>query len=186
MVLGARPLDQLEEDDLTELIAKQVPEGRALDYKRELPGGSDADKRELLYDLSSFANAGGGHIVYGMEETRGLPVALPGLGSVDPDSAVLRLDSAAAAAIDPRILGLSFRAVPLSAGGHAVVVAIPKSTAAPHMVTFGGQQRFWSRNSAGKYQMSVAELRAAFTSAGLLAAIRLDVEATLGGPAPQI
>jgi len=35
---------------------------------------------------------------------------------------------------------------------------------APHMVTFGGSQKFYSRNSTGKFPMDVDEIRSAFLS----------------------
>jgi hypothetical protein len=39
---------------------------------------------------------------------------------------------------------------------------VPRSFALPHMVTFKGGSRFFSRNSGGKYQMDVDEVRSAF------------------------
>ena len=46
---------------------------------------------------------------------------------------------------------------------------VPRSWALPHMVTFKGQSRFYSRNSAGKYPLDVRELRAAFIQSETLA-----------------
>jgi hypothetical protein len=43
-----------------------------------------------------------------------------------------------------------------------IVIRIPRSFASPHMVTFKGHSRFYSRNSAGKYPLDVSELRTAF------------------------
>lgn len=46
----------------------RVPESRTLEYKRDLPDPKDRDsKREFLGDVTSFANAQGGDIVYGIE-----------------------------------------------------------------------------------------------------------------------
>ncbi len=42
------------------LLDNRVPESEILDYKRECYGSKDADKRELLKDVSSFANSRGG------------------------------------------------------------------------------------------------------------------------------
>jgi len=39
-----------------------------LDYKRDVPGESDQDKKEFLADISSFANATGGDLIYGVDE----------------------------------------------------------------------------------------------------------------------
>ncbi|MFD2270088.1 helix-turn-helix domain-containing protein [Undibacterium arcticum] len=59
-----------QKNDLAELIVGQVPEGLRIDYKRDLYGNSDADKREVLKDISGFANAFGGHLIVGMEEQK--------------------------------------------------------------------------------------------------------------------
>ena len=65
--------DRLSETDLRSLQENGVAEGIQLDYKRELYGNSDADKREFLKDVSSFANTAGGHIIIGVTEEDGVP-----------------------------------------------------------------------------------------------------------------
>ena len=85
---------EITEEVLLKLYDGQVPEGKTIDYKAELPGTSDAARKDFLADLSSFANASGGHIVYGMEEAEGIPTNFLGLSS-DVDQAILRLESMA-------------------------------------------------------------------------------------------
>ena len=46
-----------------------------------------------------------------------------------------------------------------------LIVKIERSWIGPHRVVFKGHNRFYARNSAGKYQMDVSELRSAFTLA---------------------
>lgn len=125
MALNISRARNITEGDLRDLINAQVPEGKSIDYKADLPGNADASKRDYLADLCSFANVIGGHIVYGMEEQGGLPTALPGL-SVDIDQAILRLENMARDGIRPAIAGLEFIRVPLAAGNAAIVVVIPK------------------------------------------------------------
>jgi len=61
-----KDLQLIQEADLEELIKNKVPEGKTTEYKQVLPGSSDADKKEFLADVSSFANAAGGHLLYGI------------------------------------------------------------------------------------------------------------------------
>jgi predicted HTH transcriptional regulator len=61
-------VDQISETDLRSLTETGVPEGIAMDYKRASYGNSDADTREFLKDVSSFANTAGGHLILGIEE----------------------------------------------------------------------------------------------------------------------
>lgn len=60
------------EKDLEALISEKVEEGQGLDYKRSdsLPGpkSSDIKKFEFCKDVSAFANASGGVLIYGITE----------------------------------------------------------------------------------------------------------------------
>jgi hypothetical protein len=152
-----RPQD-ITEQGLRNLITAQVPEGKVIDYKRELPGNTESARKEFLADLSSFANAAGGHLVYGMAEDEGLPTALTGL-SGDIDQAILRLESMARDGIWPPIGGLESARVSLSGGNSAIVIHVPRSWNRPHQVIFQKDFRFYTRGSAGRQHLDVDELR---------------------------
>ena len=155
-----KPIETITEADLQALIDAGIPELKTLDYKRTLPGGSDDERREFLADVSSFANAAGGHLIYGMSADAGVPVELTGLDD-ESDGAILRLESSARDGIDPRILGVHSTAVKLGNSKMAIVMRIPKSYSSPHMVRFKNWSRFYSRASNGKYQLDVHEIKAA-------------------------
>ena len=103
--------DDLTEHDLLELRTAGVHEGRSIDYKVQLPGNAESDKRELRCDVTSFANADGGHIVFGVVENHGAPVSLPGLGGINPDREIQRLDSIVQTSIDPKLQAIGEAAV---------------------------------------------------------------------------
>lgn len=155
--------DNLSENDLVELIVGQVPEGLRIDYKRDLYGNSDADKREVLKDISGFANAFGGHLIVGMEEQNGFATGIPGVANVNPDDVVLRLEQLVRTGLEPRIQGLRIRAVQISSGAYCFVLRIPRSWHPPHRVSAQNSNRFWIRNSGGTHEAGVDELRTLFT-----------------------
>jgi hypothetical protein len=164
-----KPVDRIEMADIEALVANGVQESRALEYKQALPANSDEDKREFLADVSSFANASGGDIVYGVEESRdqkgkatGIPEKAIGLAGVNADQEIRRLDSIIRDGVQPRINGVHIRSVDGFSDGPILLIRVPKSYAAPHMVTFKNLSRFFSRHSAGKYQFDVGEIRSAF------------------------
>ena len=163
MPIDRLDFDNIQENDLSELVAAQVPEGLRIDYKKDLYGNSDADKREALKDVSAFANAFGGHLIIGVEEQNGLPTAFSGVANVNPDEIVLRIDQLIRSGIEPRIQGLRVRAVPLANGAHCFVLRIPRSWHPPHRVSAQNSNRFWIRNSGGAHEASVEELRTLFT-----------------------
>jgi len=158
-------LSDVTEDDLLALIANEVSEGRSVEYKRELPKGNDEGKKEFLADASSFANTAGGDLIFGIEEEKGLPINIVGIEIADMDLELRRLDSILASGINPRIK-YELRAIHLKNGNDAVILRTQRSWLAPHRVVFKGNDRFYGRNSAGKYSLDVTELRTAFNLSG--------------------
>ena len=63
-------------EDLDAVMAAKIKENRFIEYKRELPS-KDAEVKDLLADVSAFANSSGGTILYGIDEDQGEPVACP-------------------------------------------------------------------------------------------------------------
>lgn len=157
----SKPFDAISKSDIEALVQNQVREGRTIEYKKGLPGNSDEDKREILADISSFANAGGGDLLYGVPATDGVPQGASGLeGNLDAE--LLRLENLLRDGLDPRVHGLRMRTIDGFAEGPVLLIRVPRSWAAPHLITFKNLSRFFTRNSAGKHQMDVTEIRATF------------------------
>ncbi|AFV02726.1 hypothetical protein UNSWDHB_4 [Dehalobacter sp. UNSWDHB] len=154
-------IDGITLEDIENLITNEVCECRNLEYKLELPDSGDK-KRELLYDISAMANAGGGDIIFGIREDSGKPIAIEGIQTQNADSIILSFENSIRDCISPRIIGLAVRSLKVSEGQYIFMFRIPRTLNFPHMVTMGGTQRFFTRNSAGKYPMDVTEIRAAF------------------------
>jgi hypothetical protein len=155
--------EAITEADLQELVTAGVPEGLRIEYKRETYGNSDSDRREFAKDVSAFANGEGGHLLIGIEEHQLVAVAIPGLTGIDIDAEILRLEQIARGGIEPRIYGLSIRAIRLAAGNEVLVLRVPKSWNPPHRVIAQGSNRFFVRNSNGVHEPNVEELRTLFT-----------------------
>lgn len=156
-----KPFESIIKADIDSLLSNCVHEGRTIEYKRDLPGNADDDKREFLADVSSFANAGGGDLIYGIAAKDGIPQTADGLGFT-PDAEKLRLESILRDSLEPRIMGIRIGHIEGFPKGSVLIIRIPKSWNAPHIVTFKNWSRFFTRNSAGKYQMDVTEIRSAF------------------------
>ncbi len=159
MQIESKPIEEVSEADLLELIAVPVPEGKRIEYKRDLPTDTDG-KRKLLAAVASFANTEGGHLVYGMEEDKGIPVNLCGLRLADVDKEILRISQMLDVGCDPKIRGVHIQPVPLANSSVALVIRIPKSWVAPHMLVAGPV--FYNRGSNGKRPLDASELRMAF------------------------
>jgi len=162
-------INKITAHDLELLVSNGVAESRALEYKEAIPGGADQDKREFLADVSSFANAIGGDLIYGVRERRdhegkptGTPEAIVGIEVENLDQLIQRIENVLRDGLAPRVPGIRFQAVAGFERGPALVVRIPQSWAAPHMVSFQRSGKFFTRHAGGKHQLDVLEVRDAF------------------------
>ncbi|HXG98062.1 MAG TPA: ATP-binding protein [Gemmatimonadales bacterium] len=162
MSIYGKPLPMVTEAVLQELVQNEVVENKWLEYKSALPENTHDGKVKFLAEVSSFTNTAGGDLVIGIREADRKPVEVCGVGSGPVDLEKQRLESLLRDGVEPRIPGVLIHEVSLASGGHALVLRVQRSWAAPHRVTHGGHSHFYGRNSGGKYQLDVHELRAAF------------------------
>ncbi len=147
------------------LVDNKVIECKTIEYKQALPGNTDNEKKEFLADVSSFANASGGDLIYGITEDKqtGKPKSLDGLDIENIDQEILRLDNIIRTGIQPRLPSVTISPpIPLENSKVALIIRIPKSWISPHRVIYDGHDKFYSRSSNGKYPLDVGELRIAF------------------------
>jgi hypothetical protein len=159
-----KPIDQITEQDLQGLVDNVVLEGKTIEYKQDLTIKKDSDKKEFLADVSSFANASGGDLIYGIVEDRstGAPEKLEGLLILNEDELIRKLEDIIRYGIAPRIPSVNIIAIPVSGTRKALIIRVLKSWVSPHRVVYGGHDKFFSRNLKGKYPLDVGELRTAF------------------------
>jgi Putative DNA-binding domain len=164
-----KPIEELTSDVLDDLVKDEVPEDRDLDYKELLPDDKPDSHREFLYDASSFANAVGGVLIFGIREKRdtaghgtGEPEQVLGLPGLNTDETIRRLEGMLRDGIEPRIPGIRFPIFRLNEAPPALVMSIPRSSAGPHMVKYRGMSRFYTRDSRGKVEMDYHQIRASF------------------------
>lgn len=155
-----KPIDEVIKTDIDTLVGNQVRESRTIEYKAALPGNSDDGKREFLADISSFANASGGDLLYGITAVDGVPNNAAGLGCTI-DAEMQRLENILRDGVEPRIPYIRMKPIDGFPQGPVLFIRIPKSWTAPHMITFRNWSRLFTRNCSGKYQMDVVEIRSA-------------------------
>jgi predicted HTH transcriptional regulator len=105
MSIFNKPLDQVTESDLDQLIKDKVLEKKVIDYKLEPYQDKDKDKIEFAVDVASFANAAGGYLIIGIAETSGFPTKIIGLDKNNVDKTKIELENIIRDRIEPRIIG---------------------------------------------------------------------------------
>jgi hypothetical protein len=161
MPLDDRPFDSIVETDLQALLNDQEREGKTLEFKEAQPGNSDGDRKEFLADVTSFANTSGGHLIFGIKESGGIATEVCGI-SVDPDAELGRMENLLRTGVQHRLSGYAIRAIALQNRKTAIIIRVPRSWALPHRVTLGGHDKFYARNSTGKYSLDVPQLQSLF------------------------
>ncbi|MEP7372344.1 MAG: ATP-binding protein [Chitinophagaceae bacterium] len=144
------------------LLANKVKEGKNIEFKKELNLNSDKDRKEFLADVSSFANADGGDLIFGIGTIDGVASVIEGISVSSTDELVLQLDSIVRTGIDPRLEGFSIETTSFSEGKQIILLKILKSFIGPHRVIYKNHDKYYSRGLAGKYQMDHDQLKAAF------------------------
>src|SRR5260221_2915214 len=160
------PYEPLDETRLDEICRQRTAESQTLDFKRALPGMSNADKSEFLKDVCAFANKEGGDLVYGVVDDDGTATALSPIAGEAPDSAKRRLGQIADAGLEPRVVGLQFKEI-MVPNGYVLVVRVPESYNGPHR--YGQNGRFVMRSGTHTTELTYDQLRNAFDRGATLA-----------------
>ena len=164
-------LDSLQAGNVHALVMSSAQEAFDLDFKGTLYGRGDSDRRALAGDVAAMANTAGGVIVLGVaEDEQARAVATPGVQVTDAEVARIRQVIASLVAPMPVVdvlavpgTGRENGTAPGAAGtGSAgtsppggteggqppgfIVIAVPRSPAAPHAVLVNEALRYPRRN----------------------------------------
>jgi hypothetical protein len=154
-----KPVHQITLADL-EALAGVVRESRMLEFKQAMPGKAPSDVVPFLAGVSSLANTAGGDFILGITASEGLADAVPGIPVDNPDAEKLRLEQLLANGLDPRLPRVDIEAVPCPGRCFVFVIRVPRSWIGPHRVK--ANDKFYGRNSGGRFPLDVGELRTAF------------------------
>ncbi len=179
MIFEGRSIDEIPDVELERLVAEHICERRYLEFKVTVNYQSDQDRLEVLRDIVSMTNSGGGYLIIGIrDDGRGRaqkyePTMVGDLDKIRQAILALCLQH-----ISERIDELEIRPRMVN-GNPLLVIRVPFSARIPHMVTFQNRTDFYTRYEDGKREMTLSEIREIFNQD--LVARRLSrVEEQLG------
>jgi hypothetical protein len=164
-----KPISEVTVQDVRRLVEARVPEGRSLDYKAELYDATPKGLREFAGDVAAFANTDGGLLVFGVSERRlggdqtSEPEAIVGLAGVTLGT-FARYEQSLGSMLAPRLTGVEVALLEIEEARSVLLVNVPRSWQAPHMVTAEALTRFYYRTATGRAVMDVDQIRLAFRS----------------------
>lgn len=118
--------------ELDQIIADALPESIHLDYKASAALAKDSSARtELAKDVSAFANADGGVLIYGIEERQHRPIRRDD-GVKTNEITKEWLESIILTTITPRIDDIRIYPIPSIDDRTYYVIHVPKTVRGPH------------------------------------------------------
>ncbi|MCX5830149.1 MAG: ATP-binding protein [Deltaproteobacteria bacterium] len=126
--------------EIQNLIDDEIQESLHLDYK-DSRALTKKNKDEIIKDVTAFANADGGVIIYGVQEKGYLPVTID--SGVD-NSEINRewIDQIISTNTTPPIEGVQILQIPLNKENSVYVILVPKTYRGPHQAT---DKRYYKR-----------------------------------------
>lgn len=151
--LFSKSANELTAEDVAKLVSEALPEGQHVEYKEALPStrqtgdpwlqgaGSIGEKarNEILAEVIAFANADGGNLVLGMEETADHPKRAKGVKPLPRCHDLAgRLRHVARDCVEPQLPSVEIYGVETGKrpkGTGVVLIRVPPSRLGPHRLT---------------------------------------------------
>lgn len=151
---------------IDQAISDKIRETDDLDWKKAFSPPGDKTNEEFAKDVAAMSNSGGGLLVFGVDQVSkkdsAAGLVVPVTNWDEPTERHLR--QVAASRIQPPVLNLGFEELTNAQGQTVVVMIVPASASAPHLVT--DQHKFGApyRNGAETRWMSEREIERAYRS----------------------
>jgi hypothetical protein len=167
MLWEGRPLRNIRENDVRNIVGSGLEEHLQLEYKSALYADGERGRRELLQDICMFANTAGGILLIGVPELRdeqGQPTGVPdpagvlGLDVPNPESVLAAYDARVMESIEER-LSLESASIEVGDGRYVLALRVPNSANKPHSVRHEGHIYFPARRERQRYAMNVREIK---------------------------
>ncbi|OFX41054.1 MAG: hypothetical protein A2X08_16165 [Bacteroidetes bacterium GWA2_32_17] len=156
------------ESDIISIVTDKIPENKFLEYKLKFNFLKDEDKKEFLYDVTSFANSEGGIIIYGISELKddngqntGQPDEIIGIDEENYDKLINKIEQFLYSTIEPKISNLFIKIFKIN-NVNILLIGIPIQWGLPHMVIYQKVNKFYKRGNSGKSLLDVNELNQLF------------------------
>ena len=163
-----RRISKITDQELIDLIGNQE-EDQWIDFKQQDyyrdPNDQEEYKREICKDVTAMANAEGGYILIGVQETAGL--ARDFLPVNNPDRIARSINSVCLQSIEPRIPNLDVKTRSFEWNNKnitLVIIHIPPSDLRPHSFVWKNFTHFVKRYGDHIREYPMSELAEAFSA----------------------
>ncbi|MEX2411650.1 MAG: ATP-binding protein [Candidatus Paceibacterota bacterium] len=162
-----KPFAEISEYDINELIEEAYPEDLHLEYKKKLSadtwqanqkGVATKSKQKLAEEIIAFANADGGLLLVGIEESKTLPPRADKIFLIPKVNELAdRVRRSLYDLVEPKIPNLMVKGVQIDNDSGVLVIKVEKSYQAPHRALFN--KECYARRNDEKIPMTMREIK---------------------------
>lgn len=146
-----KPMEEIDKHDIEKLISDRVPESENIEFKKTLPSRKenrddpwidgedrigDSAKNKILREAVAFANAYGGTLLIGIDESSNRPPVANRVNLI-PRCAELaeRFKMVFRDCVEPNLARIEIRGIPIEDEAGVVIFRVGRSPLSPHRIT---------------------------------------------------
>lgn len=158
-----KEFDDININDIEFLVDNKVAEGLLLDYKVQNYSRTNNGKKELLKDITAFANSSGGDLIIGVGDDRYNQASfISGIETNNIAEEVNRIEQIVYSGTEPKLNSFKVKYLKLDDGKYIIIVRVEASPLFPHMISFQKNNRFYIRKSDKNILLDAYELKNIF------------------------
>ena len=160
-----KDFEKITIDDIKNLVNNQVAEGLSLDYKVQNYDKTSGGKKELLKDVTAFANSSGGDLIIGVGDDKYNQASfIKGIETTNIAEEVNRLEQIIYNGTEPKLNTFKVKYIKLNnyTNKYIIIVRVESSPLFPHMISFQRTNKFYIRKSDKNILLDAYELRNIF------------------------
>lgn len=160
-----KDFEKITIDDIKNLVNNQVAEGLSLDYKVQNYDKTSGGKKELLKDITAFANSSGGDLIIGVGDDKYNQASfIKGIETTNIAEEVNRIEQIIYNGTEPKLNTFKVKYIKLNnnSNKYIIIVRVESSPLFPHMISFQRTNKFYIRKSDKNILLDAYELRNIF------------------------
>ena len=162
MIFHGKSVHEISDEEIENLVNHHISERQHLEFNITVNYKDDIERLEMLRDITSLANGGGGYIIIGVRDDgkgRAQKFEPELVGDIEKlKNSIVNLCQDF---ISERVEGLEVVSRNIK-NNPLIIMRIPASDRIPHMVTYMNRTDFYIRYHDGKREMTVGEIREFF------------------------
>lgn len=160
-----KDFENIDIDDIRFLVNNKIAENLSIDYKVQNYDKTNSGKKELLKDVTAFANSSGGDLIIGVGDDKYNQASfIKGIEVNNIAEEVNRIEQIIYSGTEPKLNTFKVKYIRLNnySNKYLIIIRVGASPIFPHMISFQRVNKFYIRKSDKNILLDAYELRNIF------------------------